>query len=265
MVALHTEVVGDAGPTLLAVPGGPGFDHRHLRPGLDPLADAARVVYVDPRNTGRSPQPPLEEWTLEQTADDLAALGLGPVFVFGHSAGGFTALHLALRHPGLVRGLILASTSPTFLAIDDPAPPPSLLERAGPEAAAVAARLFGGDASPETLVAFAVQVAPFYSGPSHMDVPPRVFPLSEFNHELAGHFFGRVAPTYDVRPQLAEIEVPVLVVVGGWDWVIAPARSRVIASSVPHAELLDLPDAGHFAFIEEPEEFLPAARRLLQQ
>lgn len=265
MDALHTVEVGDAGPTLLAIPGGPGFDHAHLRPGLDPLADTARIVYVDPRNTGRSPQPPLDEWTLEQTADDLAALELGPVFAFGHSAGGFTALHFALRHPALVRGLILASTSPTFLAIDDPAPPPSLLERAGPEAAEVARRLFGGDASPETLMAFAVQVAPFYAGPPHMDVPPRIFPLSEFNHEVGGHFFGRIAPTYDVRPRLAEIEVPALVVVGGWDWVIAPARGRLIATSLPRAELLDLPDAGHFAFIEEPDVFLPAARKLLLQ
>jgi proline iminopeptidase len=265
MEALHTVVVGGAGPTLLAVPGGPGFDHGYLRPGLDPLTDVARVVYADPRNTGRSPQAPLDEWTLEQTADDLAALELGPVFVFGHSAGGFTALHFALRHPELVRGLILASTSPAFLAIDDPAPPPSLLERAGPEVADVARKLFGGDASPETVLAFAVQVAPFYSGPAHPDVPPRVFPLSEFNNELASHFFSRVARTYDVRPRLPEIAVPALVVVGGWDWVIAPARGRVIAESLPHAELLDLPDAGHFAFIEEPEEFLPAARRLLLQ
>jgi proline iminopeptidase len=139
----------------VALPGGPGFSHGYLRPGLDPLADVARVVYIDLRNTGRSEHGPIEECTLEQMADDVAALGFERSVVFGHSAGGFVALHLALRHPELVAGLILANTSPTFAPIPDDDPPPSLLERAGPEAAEVAGRLFGGDGSPGTLMAFA--------------------------------------------------------------------------------------------------------------
>jgi pimeloyl-ACP methyl ester carboxylesterase len=40
----------------------------------------------------------------------LEALQLGPVDVLGFSAGGSTAIHLALRHPELVGRMILAST-----------------------------------------------------------------------------------------------------------------------------------------------------------
>jgi proline iminopeptidase len=268
-VELHLVAAGEQGPFVVAIPGGPGFDHGQLRPGLDPLADGARVLYVDPRNTGGSPHAPIETWTLEQTADDVAetcaAAGVGRAVVFGHSAGGFAALVLALRHPGLVAGLILCNTSPVFGAVPDDDPPPSLLERAGPEAAAVAQRVFSGDGSPETGMAFVQQVAPFYSGPTHMDVPPLLFGLSGYNPEVGRHFFGALAQRYDVRPRLGEIAVPALVVCGGWDWVIAPVKGRILAAGLPDAELLELPSAGHFSYAEEPEAFLAAARNLIRR
>jgi pimeloyl-ACP methyl ester carboxylesterase len=53
----------------------------------------------------------------EQMADDVAALLLrlqiGEADVFGFSMGGAVALQLAIRHPGLVRKLVVASASYT--------------------------------------------------------------------------------------------------------------------------------------------------------
>ena len=74
----------------------------------DVFKDIAQIIYVDLR--GRSGRPPLETATLEQMADDVAELismlGIRMPYVFGDSAGGFVAMHLALRHPGSVAGLI---------------------------------------------------------------------------------------------------------------------------------------------------------------
>ena len=73
---LFFDIAGDrsaTGPTLVALHGGPGFDHAYLRPGLDPLAAWAQVVHVDLRGQGRSGRPPLATCTLEQMADDVAA------------------------------------------------------------------------------------------------------------------------------------------------------------------------------------------------
>src|SRR5262245_53323497 len=61
-------------PTVVALHGGPGFDHGYLRPGLSPLASDAQIIYVDLRGQGRSGRPPLETCTLEQMADDVALL-----------------------------------------------------------------------------------------------------------------------------------------------------------------------------------------------
>jgi proline iminopeptidase len=264
---LFYELAGAGPPTMVVCPGGPGFDHGHLRPGLDPLAADVQLVYVDPRGTGESAPVAVQTCTLEQMADDVAALcavlGVERTIVFGHSAGGFVALQTALRHPELVAGLVLCETSPTLAPIPDDDPPPSLLERAGPEAAEVAGRMFAGDASPETQMAFARLVAPFYSGPAYMDVPIELFPLSRLNGEITQYFFTTLGPHYDVRPRLGGISVPVLVTAGGWDWVVAPARSRAIAAGIPDATLVEFPESGHFPFSEEPERFQQAVREYL--
>src|SRR5690242_3526498 len=40
-------------PVVIALHGGPGYDHSYLR-SLDPLGEVAQVVYLDLRGQGRS-------------------------------------------------------------------------------------------------------------------------------------------------------------------------------------------------------------------
>ncbi len=256
-------------PTVVALHGGPGFDQGYLRPAFAQLRDDAQVIFPDLRGQGRSARPSVDTCTLEQMADDVAALcrtlGLVAPVVFGHSAGGFVGLHLALRHPEAVGGLALCNTAPTLAPMHDEFPPPSLAERSSPEAAAVAARLFGGDFTPETMDSFARLVLPHYAGPQHPDVPPRMMALSGFAPEVAGYFFGVLAPRYDLLPRLAEICTPTLVIVGGYDWVCPPVCGRAIAAGIPGADLLEIPEAGHFSFAEEQPTFLAAIRGFLRR
>jgi proline iminopeptidase len=254
-------------PTIVVLHGGPGFDQGYLRPGLGPLADVAQVVFVDLRGQGRSDPAPVEACTLEQMADDVAALvatlGVRRPVVFGHSAGGFVALQLALRHPGLARGLILCHTAGARAPHADPAPPPGPGERGGPEAADAAARLFSGDFSAEAQEAFGRLVLPLYAGPGHEDVPARLMGLTTMNTELAAYFFRQLAPEYDVRPHVRSITARTLVIVGRHDWVCPPAAGRALAAGIPDARLVELPGAGHFGFSETPAPFLRAVREHL--
>ncbi|NYH98959.1 alpha/beta fold hydrolase [Cupriavidus plantarum] len=252
-------------PVLVVLHGGLGFDHAYLKPGLGPLRDHAQLLYVDLRGQGRSGRPPLETCTLEQMADDVAALcaslGLPHVHVFGHSAGGFVALHLALRHPALVAGLILCGSSPTVRPIieDEAAEPaPSLASRAGPETLAVAGRVFGGDITEESVDDFFREVGPFYAAPAHMHVPPRLTALSTMDVAMMRHFMTAIAPGYDLRPRLGGIAARTLVIVGREDWVCPPRASRALARGIPGARLVVLDDAGHFTFSETPAAFLDA-------
>jgi proline iminopeptidase len=254
-------------PTVVVLPGGPGFDQGYLRPGLAPLRADAQLVFVDPRGQGRSGPAAVHSCTLEQMADDVAALceqlGIRRPTVFGHSASGFVALHLALRHPDVAGRLILCDTAPTLAPLPDAAPPPGLAQRASAEAVEVAGRLFGGDFSPATVEAFGRLVAPHYAAPAHPDVPGRLLALSGFAADVAAFFFRELAASYDVRAELAAIDVPALVVVGREDWVCPPAGARALAAGLPDARLVEIPGAGHFPFSEEPAAFLAAVRRFL--
>ena len=91
-----------------------------------PLLDGCAVVTYDHRGNGRSARPPLSTMTIEQLADDAAALvarlGLARPAVIGHSFGGFVAQELALRHPDAVGALVLVATGPGQLGTGEDPP-----------------------------------------------------------------------------------------------------------------------------------------------
>jgi pimeloyl-ACP methyl ester carboxylesterase len=51
---------------------------------------------------------------------------------------------------------------------------------------------------------------------------------------------------------LPAVNVPTLVIAGGRDGFTPPERSRAIAAAIPHAELLEIPNASHTTPIEHP-------------
>ncbi|CAB3760040.1 alpha/beta fold hydrolase [Paraburkholderia solisilvae] len=249
-------------PTVIALHGGLGFDHAYLRDGLGPLRDEAQVIYVDLRGQGRSGRPALASCTLEQMADDIAALcdllDIERAFVLGHSAGGFVAMHTALRHPALVQGLILCASSPAMRALpDDPGnPAPTLASRGDPEALAIMARIGSGDLTPQIIDDFIKRVGPLHTAPSHPDVFARIFTSTTPDIDMMRHFMHTIAPSYDLRAELNRIAAPTLAIAGRHDWVCPPRASRAIARGIPGARFVEFDHAGHLMFSEEPEQFL---------
>jgi 2-hydroxy-6-oxonona-2,4-dienedioate hydrolase len=111
---LHYEVIGEGAPVVIT-PGG-RIDREFVRPLAEELAGEFQVLLWDRRNTGRSDVfiggggSEQEIW-----ADDLAKLldhvGMAPAWVAGGSAGCRVSLLTAIRHPEVVKGLVLWSAS----------------------------------------------------------------------------------------------------------------------------------------------------------
>ena len=59
---------------------------------------------------------------------------------------------------------------------------------------------------------------------------------------------------YDLRPALADVNVPVLVIHGAAD-LQSEAASRMYAEAFPNSEFVVIPEVSHFSFEEQPEEF----------
>ena len=79
-------------------------------------------------------------------------------------------------------------------------------------------------------------------------------PLKVFNEAIA---------EWDMRPDLARIEAPTLVVTGEYDFICGPACADDIASGVAGAQKLLIEDCGHFTFVEKPAELRAAIEAFL--
>jgi pimeloyl-ACP methyl ester carboxylesterase len=102
-----------SGEPLVLLHGGLA-DSRFFSGNVPALAGRFHVYTPDARGHGRTPDVPgpvTPELLLRDLVAFLTTVVGGPAHLAGHSMGGITALQVALRHPGLVRRLILISAS----------------------------------------------------------------------------------------------------------------------------------------------------------
>jgi pimeloyl-ACP methyl ester carboxylesterase len=111
-LSMYYEIRGEGRPLILL--HGAYMTVDMMGPILPGLAESRRVVVPEQQGHGRTADVD-RPITYEQMADDTAALArhleIEDADVVGYSMGGGIALQLAIRHPALVRKLVLASTS----------------------------------------------------------------------------------------------------------------------------------------------------------
>jgi proline iminopeptidase len=88
------------------------------------------------------------------------------------------------------------------------------------------------------------------------DLPVRIAPLKTFN--------DREAATMDLRPQLKNIKVPTLVIVGRHDFITNVAMAEEMVKHISNACLEIFEESGHFALVEEPEKFYRVIKEVVE-
>ena len=81
--------------------------------------------------------------------------------------------------------------------------------------------------------------------------------------KLASTCEERLDNEYDVRPHLADIMVPTLVLHGRYDWVVSLREAEELAQNIPHAQLHVFEQAGHAIQDDVPEELIQVIRTFL--
>src|ERR671914_1333763 len=110
---MYYEIHG-SGPPLVLLHGAFSAIGTSFGELLPALAETRQVIAFELQGHGRTADidRPL---SIEQMADDTAAalrhLGIAQADIFGYSMGASVALHLAIRHPEIVRKLVLASVT----------------------------------------------------------------------------------------------------------------------------------------------------------
>jgi proline iminopeptidase len=264
------HVTHGEGRPLLAIHGGPGLDHAHLRPWLDALGVDATVVYADLRGCGQSRQPdPTDGLDHAGWVADLDALreqlGFERWAVLGTSHGAALALEYAHLHPERVEALVLVGAFPSLSHAE--AALPGVREHATPEQwEALVDTLSRPRVDDAELEASFRTLAPLYF---HRPTPERLAALLDAG-TFSAQAYNSGALTclreFDARPWLHEITLPVLLVHGRHDRMHPPELTAApLAEGLRQAELVVFEESGHYPFIEEPERFARVVGRWLRE
>ncbi len=175
----------------------------------------------------------------EDTARGMEQLGLSQADVFGVSQGGMIAQELAIRHPGLVRRLVLAVTASR---------PNETMKQAIRRWVELARR--------EEWTAFTVDMMErMYSRP-YIEKYRWLFPLlaKMGKPKDAGRFtaLALACLTCNSYPELDKITCPALVLGGERDQVLTGRASQEIAEKLG-CEMFLYPELGHAAYDEAPD------------
>ena len=259
------------GPLLVCHPGGPGFSSRYFA-DLANLGAAFTLILLNPRGTADSDRP--DDKRAYATSDyvaDIEALrehlGVEQLDLLGHSHGGVAAMAYAVEHPQRVRRLIAANS----LVRIRPEEMETAMESRSAEPWYADAREAleqedaGDYASEDELAALTARFFPFYF--AHFDEQARAY--------LAGHvaqerpnpdalkLFNEGIETWDMRPDLARIAAPTLVITGDADFITGPACAQDIGDGIAESRVVIVEDCGHFMFIEQPDRFRAEVTRFL--
>lgn len=263
--------VNGAGTPLFLLPG-LGLDHRYYRLGEPLLRDVASTILVDPRGIGRSQKddPAFVTYRAELWADDFAALarnlGYGKIDVLGSSLGGSMAQALTLRHPDLVRSLIVIGAF-------------SELDRAMEINFRLRKKIVAKLGMSEELADFmglSTMTREFMETDEGLEIMRANQDNIRANSpELYTAFldailhWGRRLPGQEGEALYTElvtgITCPTVVIAGDNDYFIPASFSRKIADAIPGAAYAEVHNGGHIPFIEKPAETAAFVKSFLSE
>ena len=222
---VYYEIHGTGRPLVLLHGGGSTIDTSFGRV-LPSFAKTRRVIAFEQQGHGHTADVD-RPFSFEQTADDTAALlrylKVERADFFGYSNGGSVALQLAIRHPELVRKLVVAS---------------AMFRRDGlyPEFWESMRH-----ATPESM--------PAELRDAYLRVAPHPEQLTTFHDKSV----KRMLEFKDWRPEdIQSIVAPTMVMIGDAD-IVRPEHAVQMFRLLPHAQLAVLPGTDHMTLVKRAD------------
>jgi pimeloyl-ACP methyl ester carboxylesterase len=231
-IRLYYATIGQGSPLVLLHGGLANSDYWGHQ--VKELARHHLVILVDSRGHGRSTRDG-RPYSYDLMADDVVALldrlKIHQADIVGWSDGGVIGINLAIRHPRRVKKIFAfaANTAPSGVneGVERNPTFAAYIRRAGKEYATLSA-------TPTEFKTFLDQISKMWATqPNWTDA------------------------------QLKAIRAKILVVSGDHDEAIKREHTEYIASTIPGAGLLILPNVSHFALLQDPDFFTAAILHFL--
>lgn len=280
-VSLFYRVQGQGRDTIIAIHGGPGVDLESIANDFAPLTEHHVVIFYDQRGAGRSSLP--HDTATLTSANQIADLDavrryfhLSRVTLVAHSYGPLLAATYALAHPEAVKRMVFFN----------PVPPrrgdfwqrfgktmATRLDSAQQKELAAIQKKLDDPASGiiEDCRAFwKIALRPRLADP---DSTLRLIKSDLCASDPVGIRYGLTVTNrlvmasygdWDLREQLRKLATPTLVVHGEQDAIPMDAVQEWV-TSLPHAQLLKVPNAAHFSYVEQPQIVWPAVEKFLTE
>jgi 3-oxoadipate enol-lactonase len=253
----HFAETGQQGEPLVFL-SGLGGDHRVFGLAQRHFGQRFRTLALDARDVGRSDRFG-DSYTTAEMADDVAAwletIDAQAAHVVGHSLGGLVAQELALRHPQLVKSLVLASTHARADAWRK-----ALIESWVMLRRQLAIGLF-------TQATLPWLVAPaFYGNKSQVEGLIRFAEQNRWPQDAEA--FARqahAAVEHDARDRIKQIHVPCHILVGELDLVNPPRVAVQLTEGLVDSRMVVMPNIGHLPHIEQKTLFHQELEHFLER
>jgi pimeloyl-ACP methyl ester carboxylesterase len=231
---------------------GSAWEHQ-----LSGLGDEMWVVAPDMPGFGKSAAllPPTTahvDQYAKALADWAKGEGITQLVLAGHSMGGYVAFAFARKYPEMLHSLILVATRP---GADNEAGKEGRYRTAG----AVEER--GAIAAVEAMLPklFAPEA---YEEKKELVESVRAMMMRQSEEGILAALYA-MASRPDSTHDLAEIEVPTLIITGAQDAIIPAAEGPGMQAHIKGAHAVAIPKTGHMPMLEDPEAFNKALREFL--
>ncbi|MDG6923460.1 MAG: alpha/beta hydrolase [Nitrososphaerota archaeon] len=239
---LYYELNGDGDPVVLV--HGMSSDHEEWKYQVPELSKFFKVITCDLRGHGESSKEESNKFTVELFADDLDGLlkqlGFSKVHLVGHSLGGEVACCFAVKHPQMLKTLVLmgepASSPPGFAFL------------------------------PLMLKIFSLERIAKMSAPRllHSATEEKIQMLVKSNKRAGKATVSadaKLVRSFRLPQELSSLSVPTLLVYGETDMMKKDVEA--VQKAVPNSRLVFIPKAGHLMQIDNPDEFNKALLEFL--
>jgi 3-oxoadipate enol-lactonase len=235
-----------AGPAMVLAHG-IGGNHAAWYQQISALSQSYEVITFDHRGFGRSTD--LDQRGRWAFVDDLAALvdhlNLQRFALVGQSMGGGTCVGYAARHAQRVAALVLADTLQGL--IESPGVTDIMRQaRAATVELGQLERVLSDTTRTQRPL-----VATLYSQLASFNATDR--------RSLRGEFSPLLAPG-----ALAQLKIPTLFIAGQHDVLFPPAAIQEMHRQIPGSYYIEVSDAGHSAYFEQPAAFNDSILTFLQ-